>query len=201
MFGDPVTNSKGWEVKKGVKCCEKITVGVVVKPASNYVKSGVIALRSLNVKPNRIDTSDVVYFSEEDNSNKLAKSKLNKGDVVVVRTGNTGTAAVIPKELDGCNCIDLLIASPKNELNSIYLSNFINSERGKQAISQKEVGGIHKHFNVGALKEMIIPVPPLSIQNEFENFVRLIKKERDVNNKSLKKSSELFSSLVQGAFG
>jgi type I restriction enzyme, S subunit len=155
----------------------------------------------LNVKPNRIDTSDVVYFSEKVNSNKLAKSKLKKDDVVVVRTGNTGTAAVIPEELDGCNCIDLLIARPKKELNSIYLSNFINSERGKQAISQKEVGGIHKHFNVGALKEMMIPVPSLSVQNEFENFVHLIEKEKSVVNRSLKKSEELFSSLVQGVFG
>ncbi|MDO6425233.1 hypothetical protein Q4521_22340, partial [Saccharophagus degradans] len=52
MFGDPAINNKGWELKAGSEFCSQISVGVVVRPASHYVDKGVIALRSLNIKPN-----------------------------------------------------------------------------------------------------------------------------------------------------
>jgi type I restriction enzyme S subunit len=42
----------------------------------------------------------------------LAKTRVKAGDVVLVRTGQPGTAAVIPEELDGVNAIDLLITTP-----------------------------------------------------------------------------------------
>jgi len=41
---------------------------------------------------------------------------------VLVRTGQPGTAAVIPEELDGVNAIDLLITTPcKDVVDSVYL--------------------------------------------------------------------------------
>jgi type I restriction enzyme S subunit len=179
MFGDPVNNEKGWKIKKGREYCEDFSVGVVVKPASYYVDKGVVALRSLNIKKNEISLDNVVYFSEEDN-NKLSKSKLKSGDVLVVRTGITGTAAVVPEELDGVNCIDLIIVRlDKKLVNPHYLATILNSKRGKDLINSVQVGGIQKHFNIGAIRELKIPIPPIRIQNDFEdilNKVNLIKK-------------------------
>src|SRR5690554_5775586 len=114
MFGDPVRNEKGWEMLSGNDYLSRLTVGVVIKPASYYVSEGVIALRSLNIRPNRIQLDNLVYFSKSVNENELSKSILREGDVVFVRTGMTGTAAIIPKELDGCNCIDLIVTRPKS---------------------------------------------------------------------------------------
>ena len=70
MFGDPVTNPKGWKTKKGSEICKRITVGIVVKPASYYQETGIPALRSLNVRANKIETNNLVYISNEDNENK-----------------------------------------------------------------------------------------------------------------------------------
>jgi restriction endonuclease S subunit len=201
MFGDPVRNEKGFEMLSGGQYLQKLTVGVVIKPASHYVNDGVIALRSLNIKPNRIELSDIVYFSEESNRNLLSKSILNEGDVVFVRTGNTGTAAIIPKKLEGCNCIDLIISRPNNEIMiPQYLVFFFNSEIGKRIVGSKEVGGIHKHFNVGALKKLKIPVPPLSLQNAFAKI--LVKTELVKSNleSSLNELESLYGSLSQKAF-
>jgi len=112
LFGDPVANPRSWPTVEFAQICERITVGIVVRPASYYVSKGVPALRSLNIKPGYISLEELVYFSETDNETKLAKTKLKAGDLLLVRSGQPGTAAVVPPELDGVNAIDLLIATP-----------------------------------------------------------------------------------------
>ncbi|MEC5174060.1 restriction endonuclease subunit S [Chryseobacterium nepalense] len=201
MFGTPQKNKNSWKKESGNTYCHSITVGVVVRPASYYVNDGVIALRTLNIKPNKIILDNIVFFSEENNQNKLSKSILKEGDVVFVRTGSTGTAAVIPKELNGSNCIDLIIARPNTSIiNPHYLAFFFNSEIGKKIVSSQEVGGIHKHFNVKAIKSIDIPIPPIDLQNKFGKIVeksgiliqKLEKNLIDINN--------LIGGLTQKAF-
>jgi type I restriction enzyme S subunit len=101
---------------------QSVSVGIVITPANWYVdKGGVPALRGLNVQPGRIDGSNMVEISHEGNRENL-KSRLSAGDVVVVRTGQAGTAAVVPAELDGSNCIDLLIIRPGKNTDSSFLT-------------------------------------------------------------------------------
>lgn len=201
MFGDPVRNEKGWDVGTSSSYAEKVMVGVVVKPASHYVESGVIALRSLNIKPNRIDLNDLVYFSKESNDGMLSKSKLQANDVVVVRTGKTGTAAVIPQELEGANCIDLIIVRPKPDiLNPKYLASLLNSERGIKLVSGLEVGGIQKHFNVGALNKIPFPLPPIDKQIQFATIVEKVEALKTRYQQSLNDLENLYGALSQQAF-
>ncbi|MDE2223158.1 MAG: restriction endonuclease subunit S, partial [Candidatus Omnitrophica bacterium] len=120
---------------------------------------------------------------------------------VVVRTGQTGTAAVVPPELDGINCIDLIIIRPKiKKLNPHYLSFLLNSDMGKKIISSKEVGGIQKHFNIGSIKNLGIPLPPLPEQQRFAEFVQKIEKLKEKQRQSEAELQNLFNSLMQKAF-
>jgi len=201
MFGDPVRNEKGWEMLSGNDYLSRLTVGVVIKPASYYVSEGVIALRSLNIRPNRIQLDNLVYFSKSVNENELSKSILREGDVVFVRTGMTGTAAIIPKELDGCNCIDLIVTRPKSGvINPQYLVFFFNSDIGKRIVSAKEVGGIQKHFNIGALRKLEIPVPPIELQTQFAQIVEKTEALKTQYQQSLQELENLYGSLSQKAF-
>jgi type I restriction enzyme S subunit len=201
MFGDPVRNERGWKVLSGNDYLSKLTVGVVIKPASYYVNDGVIALRSLNIRPNRIQLNNLVYFSKSANETELSKSILYEGDVVFVRTGMTGTAAIIPKELNGCNCIDLIITRPKHGvINPHYLVFFFNSDLGKRIVSAKEVGGIQKHFNIGALRKLKIPVPPIELQIKFSQKAAKIEILKTQFEQSLQELENLYGSLSQRAF-
>ena len=201
MFGDPVRNEKRWETGTSSVYAEMVTVGVVVKPASYYVESGVIALRSLNIKPNRIASNDLVYFSQEANDDVLSKSRLQTDDVVVVRTGKTGTAAVVPAHLDGANCIDLIIVRPKRrKIHPQYLTCLLNSERGIALVASREVGGIQKHFNVGALNKIPFPLPPIDLQNRFAAIVKNVEGLRSRYQQSLTDLESLYGALSQKAF-
>lgn len=201
MFGDPVMNPQGWERKVCKSLCSRITVGIVVQPASHYKEKGVPALRSLNIKQNSISTDSLVFFSQTDNETKLSKTRVRSGDVVLIRTGQPGTAAVIPDELDGVNAIDLLITTPRQEVvNSVYLCHFFNSASGKQLVLSSQVGQIQKHLNVGILNESPVLTPPLPLQQEFARRVEAIERLKTTHRESLTQLNALFASLQHRAF-
>lgn len=159
-----------WLVKSMKHVVPNLTVGIVVTPAKYYEESGVPCLRSLNITTGLIDTDDLVFISEE--SNELhKKSKVYEGDIVVVRTGQAGTAAIIPKELDGINCIDLLIIRKSEMITPGFLYFFINSSVTRKQIDTQAVGAIQAHFNTTMLGNLVIPVPPVEEQESIEEYL------------------------------
>ena len=154
----------------------ELTVGYVGTMGKEYSEEGITFLRSLNIKPFSFDLSDIKYIPESFHR-QLKKSELHTNDVVIVRTGAPGTCAVIPQELDGCNCADLVIVRPNLDLvDPYFLCAFINSW-GRAQISNVKVGAVQKHFNVTSAEEMLIPKLRLDLQKAIAEIVR------DINNK------------------
>jgi type I restriction enzyme S subunit len=148
----------------------EITVGIVVTPAKYYVDDGITCLRSLNISRGDINLDELVFISKE--ANELhRKSKIFKNDIVVVRTGQTGTAAIIPAQLDGTNCIDLLIIRRSDRLLPKFVYYYLNSWA---AISQAEilsVGAIQAHYNTATLAELVFPAAPLAEQAQIVDYL------------------------------
>jgi type I restriction enzyme S subunit len=159
-----------WNVEPCGSICKEIIVGIVIRPAQYYKPSGVPVLRSANVKENAIDFSDLVYMSEKDNDS-LSKSRLFAEDLVTVRTGYPGTTAVIPPELDGCNCVDIVISRPDaRQIRSKFLALWINSDFGKKQVLEGQGGLAQQHFNVGEVRKLLVKVPTIEEQSRIENF-------------------------------
>lgn len=144
------------------------TVGIVVQPAQLYADDGVPVLRGLNVGEGEVNRIDLRFISFEANR-AHSKSILHEGDVVVVRTGQAGAAAVVPDWAVGGNCVDLLLVRPGTGLDSKYLAYWLNSGHTSRQVEEFSVGAIQSHYNVGALNELDVAVPPL---NEQQRIVR-----------------------------
>ena len=122
--------------------------------------------------------AEVVYLSEAGHREN-AKSTLRAGDVVVVRTGQAGAAAVVPAELDGANCIDLLIIRRSRKLRPRFLEYVLNSDWTAKHIGEHSVGSIQSHFNVAALREVAVPAPPIEVQDRHvEELDRFTERHR-----------------------
>ncbi|RYG97219.1 MAG: restriction endonuclease subunit S [Alphaproteobacteria bacterium] len=175
----PVPES--WEVVRCEEVCETTSVGIVVQPTQYYVPSGVPALRSQNVRVDRMQMEPMVYISEAANNGPVAKSKLRTGDVLIVRTGaNLGMSCVLPEKFDGCNCIDMLfIRTIPSRLNGSFLSRYINSEEAKKQVGAGKTGMAQPHFNVGTVKRIFVPLPPLKEQNEIVRCLEQIDQKHD----------------------
>ena len=161
---------EGWEVKSLKNISPEITVGIVVEPSKYYEAVGVPALRSLNVQPGSIKFDNFVFISNESNA-VLSKSRLCAGDLVSVRSGQPGTTTIIPPELDGCNCIDLIIIRKPKIDSEKFLCWYLNSDSAKYQFSEGTGGAIQQHFNVGTAMKLLIPTPPLVEQITIANFL------------------------------
>ncbi|XXY48581.1 restriction endonuclease subunit S [Sorangium sp. So ce269] len=160
--------------------CTEITVGIVIQPARWYVppNQGVVALIMKNVQRGWIDMGDVTYISHEGHS-AHSKSILRKGDVIAVRSSGsverTGDAAVVPAELDGANCIDLLIARPGPGLLPEYVCEYLNAPTTRSVLVGTSSGTMQKHLNVGALKKLRIPAVGTDEQQRVVGQLRELK--------------------------
>lgn len=158
-----------WERRKLGDLCTRITVGHVGSMASRYKESGIPFLRSLNVKRGRLDLSSLKYIDEEFHA-ELAKSQLGPGDLVIVRTGEPGTAALIPDGLGAMNCSDLVIVTPRPEVDARFLCYAIN-ETAQAFVRARTVGAVQQHFNVGSAKELELSLPPYPVQRALSGLL------------------------------
>ncbi len=174
-----------------------VTVGIVITPAKWYVETGgTPALRGLNVKPGFISTGDLVQISAEGHAENR-KSRLNTGDVVVVRTGQAGAAAVVPAELDGANCIDLIVVRPGRKLSPRYLQYVLNSDYASARVTEHSVGSIQAHFNVGAMKQIPIPSIPRTEQDEIVRLLDIRVGALDLLHRKLDRQEQLLTERRQ----
>lgn len=176
-----------------------LTVGYVGTMADEYVDEGVPFLRSLNIEPYFINSNYMKYISENF-SLKLKKSQLQKGDVVIVRTGKPGTCAVVPEALDGANCSDLVIVRPyKNIINPFFLSAYINVMANNQIYSNL-VGAVQQHFNVTSAKKLVLTIPSINEQNKVAQFLKNINKKIFLNDKAASELKKVVVSLFESYF-
>jgi type I restriction enzyme S subunit len=180
-----------WAARPCAELSDRIMVGVVIRPTQYYVRHGIPAFRSANIREDGISDLDFVFISEKSNA-LLAKSQTRAGDVLTVRTGYPGTSAVVRPRHAGANCIDILITRPSaSALDSDYLAIWVNSSFGKKQVLRNQGGNAQKHFNVGDMRNLIVAVPPLPEQRAIAAALsdvdallggldRLIAKKRDL---------------------
>lgn len=161
---------KEWVATKLKYIAPRITVGVVVMPSQYYADNGVPALRSLNVGNMTLILNNLVYFSPQSN-NLLAKSKLQTDDLVAVRTGVPGATAVITPDLDGANCIDLILIRKSDRFLSRFVAFAMNSRICQEQIKLHSDGAIQQHLNIETARNLNLALPPLDAQEAIVAFL------------------------------
>ena len=161
---------EGWRLVRLKHVSEEITVGVVVMPSQYYAAEGVPALRSLNVRKMLISMDNLVYFDERSNA-ALSKSILREDDLVVIRTGKPGTTAVVGKEQEGINCIDLILIRKSDRFLSRFLAYVMNSSICKLQYSKGTEGALQQHLNVETAGNLQIALPPVDEQASIMTFL------------------------------
>ena len=172
---------ESWKNSTVGRACRDVKVGIVIKPSQYYTdkEEGTPAFRSANVRENHIDDFDWVYLNRAGMENN-SRSIVHTGDVLVVRSGNPGTACVVSERFDGYNAIDILIAVPDHkQISSEFLCNYTNSPFGKTLILENKRGMALAHFNVKGYSELPIRVPELDEQTEIVRILdNLLAKEQ-----------------------
>ena len=169
---------ESWSWRTFESASNEITVGYVGPMAKEYLATGIPFLRSMNVRPFRFEPCNLKFISSQFH-HTILKSRLRPGDVAIVRSGNSGVACVIPESLPEANCSDLVILRPNKDLDSTYACVFMNSTAAQAHVNAVKVGIAQGHFNVGSMKNTLIPLPPITEQQEIVRRVGALLKTAD----------------------
>lgn len=169
---------------------------------NEYVPEGIPFLRSQNVREDRFDQHGLLFISPAFHE-RLVKSRLMPGDVVIVRSGNVGTACVIPESLGESNCADLVIIQRPEAIDPYYAALYMNS-LARSRVRAGRVGVALTHFNTQSVAELPVPVPPMSEQKrivaEAQRLMSIVDALETALTEGLKRVSRLRSSILTTAF-
>ena len=201
MFGDPVTNPKGWEVvelKDLIDPKDKLNYGVV--QPGDHDESGVPLIRSGDLSDNTPEVTDLRRVSEKIDL-KHKKSRLVGNEILIACVGSIGRVGWVSKDMVGWNIARAVTRIPlKGGVNREYVYRYLQSpfvqgyfERETRAVAQPTL-------NVGLIAKTPIALPPSKLQNEFLIRYSKIKAYRERLTDKLLDQESLISSLSQKAF-
>ncbi|MGE0467859.1 MAG: restriction endonuclease subunit S [Nitrospira sp.] len=182
---------KEWEVKPLKLISPRQSVGLVINPSTYFDKAGTVPLLvGSNISENAIESTTANRITKA-SSELLPASRLVAGDLVTVRVGEPGVTAVVPPELDGCNCASMMIVRQHPSFDSQWLCWMMNSQHGRRQVEHVQYGTAQKQFNISHAVDFLYPVPPLSEQRAIATALsdvdgllggldRLIVKKRDL---------------------
>ena len=199
MFGDPVTNPKGWEIRAIDELCLEIVDCVNRTAPTVDGPTPYKMIRTTNVRNYTLDTDNVRYVDEETYRSWVRRLTPEVGDIVFTREAPAGEAAVIrtnEKIFLGQRTMhfrpDHMIVS------SEYLLFELMGSGVKSQINKMHAGSTVTHLSVPECKKFKIRVPPLELQMQFESirdtFLKVRKMVVDASDTSL------FESVSQKAF-
>ncbi|WP_017733002.1 restriction endonuclease subunit S [Nafulsella turpanensis] len=199
MFGDPVTNPKGWERKELSRILSFLTSGS--RGWSKYYSdNGDIFLRIQNVGYNQLRLDDLT-FVEAPESAESKRTKVEAGDVVLSITADLGRTAVIPPTFPKAHINQhLAILRLNDEVNPYYVSAYIATSGGQTLFQILNKGGVKAGLNFDDIRSYEIMLPPFELQNLYYRRLNIIEEQKKQAEESLQKSEELFNSLLQRAF-
>lgn len=196
MFGDPVTNPKGWEIKK------LGDVGTLGRGKSKHRPRNDPSI--LGGKYPLIQTGDVsnagLFITDYDstyNEQGLKQSKLwDKGTLCITIAANIAKVGI----LDFAACFpDSVVGFKSEQASSVFIYSWMGFLQ--DIIEEQAPVSAQKNINLRILRDLDIIFPPLELQKKYESAVLNIQIEINRVTEVNLKSEELFNSLVEGVFG
>ena len=198
MFGDPVSNPKGWEK---LELGKAIDVRDGTHDSPKYVEKGYPLVTSKNIKNGELVLDNVNYISQEDYNKINNRSKVDVGDIIMPMIGTIGNPLLVDFEVNfAIKNVALFKFNDKSIITNIMLLNLLNGHFLERFSSLNNKGGTQKFVSLGDIRKMLVPIPPITLQNQFAERVTLIEEQKTIAQASLLKSEELFNSLLQKAF-
>jgi len=203
MFGDPVTNEKGWDIKQLRVLSLLITKGSSPTwQGVNYTddESQVLFITSENVRKGYLDFSKRKYLEKKFNELQN-RSILKCGDLLVNIVGaSIGRAAVFySDEVANINQAVALVRC-NEEVCLTYLCYYLNSPKALQMYDEMQVDVARANLSLKNIGDLAIIYPPLPLQNQFAEIVAEIEEQKALVKKAVDETQYLFDSLISRYF-
>ena len=197
MFGDPVTNEKGWEVKPLKDVCDKIGDGLHGTP--QYDENGLIPfINGTNLENGRIRITDRTQYVNEIEAQKF-HIEMNDATVLLSINGTLGKTAlykgenvILGKSVCYCNLKEMILTT--------FMMALMQTTAFKQFLEDNSSKSTIKNVGLKAIRGFGIILPPLPLQQTFASKIEAIEKQKELIKQSLGEVETLFNSRMDFYF-
>lgn len=196
MFGDPVKNEKGWEVKKLGDIGSCCSGGTPSRSHPEYFEGDIIWYSAGELND--------LYLGES--IEKITESALNNSSAKLCKAGSlfvgmydTAAFKMGIATVDSCSnqaCANVTL----NDNNNVIWLYFTLLFMKEEALKNRH-GARQKNLNLGYIKNFNIPVPPLPLQQQFASKIEAIEQMKEETKKALQEAETLFQARMDYWFG
>ena len=207
MFGDPLTNPKGFRTRKLKEFYDSDKTGTKCGPFGSalkkdeFVESGVPVWNMSNISLTGEFIDSPSLWITEDKFEDLESYKVLQGDVIISRAGTVGKMGVITskhgKSIISTNLIRVRFGEELLPLYFVCLMTYC-----KTRLKRLKVGddGSFSHMNTGILDNLEFPYPPIEEQRKYMKFREELNLQINYLNQLKVEQQSNFHSLMQKAF-
>ena len=159
-----------WDIGILNELCDKIVDCPHSTP--KYSSSGVLVVRNFNIRDGRLKLDPASYTSEEEYRERIKRAVPQEGDVLFSREAPIGEACLVPSRTRLClGQRTMLLRSDPARLNNAFLVYTFYSENIRRIMLSKATGVTAKHLNVGDVRRLQVPLPPISEQQGIAHML------------------------------
>lgn len=198
MFGDPVENEKGWEVKKLSEVCHSITDGDHMPPPKTNEGIPFLTISNINKEVRKLDFSDTFFvpYSYYDALKEDRKPKEN--DLLYTVTGSYGIPVVVDGKSLFCFQRHIALLRPDlKKLLTLYLCYWCLCSSIKHIADRVANGIAQKTVSLTSLRRFSIILPPLPLQHSFAQKIEQIEQQKAAIQKTITDLETLLAARMQ----
>lgn len=196
MFGDPSRNPKQWEIVKFSK------IGELARGKSKHRPRNDPKL--LGGKYPLIQTGDVANskgyvtkFTQTYSELGLKQSKMwHKGTLCITIAANIARTGILT--FDACFPDSIVGFTPNNYTNIEYIQHWLSFLQ--KALEENAPESAQKNINLEILENLNVPLPPITLQNEFSKIVKSVEQMKEYQEHSKEYFENMFNVLIQKSF-
>ena len=133
-----------------------------------YINEGFPLITSKNIKDGFIDFTDLNYITKEDFDKISQRSYVDNGDILMPMIGTIGNPIVVRKDREfAIKNVALIKFFNESRVNRYYLKEILASTFFNEHYKNSSSGSTQKFISLSFIRNLQIPLPPLSIQQEI----------------------------------
>lgn len=201
MFGDPVTNEKGWKLKKmGEVCAQKSKIARASKKFTSNSPIEYIDISSVDNISKTITTTTSYIFSE---APSRAQQIVEYGDILIslVRPNLQNIAIVLYNKNNLVGSSGFCVIRTEQQTIKEYLFYVIRSSHFTDFLMQRVSGANYPAVREEDVKSFTLPIPPLSLQQQFASKIESIEKQKSLVQQSIVETQTMFDYTMDKYFG
>ena len=198
MFGDPVENEKGWEVKKlNEIVSDNCSISYGIVQPGDGVENGVPVVRPVDMTKTFVSRKGLKNTTKEI-SDSYKRTILKGNEILMCVRGTTGLISMATPELQGCNVtrgIAPIECGPTCDKWFVFYQ--ILNPAIQHHIAEYTRGIALKQINMKDVRDIPLCLPPLSLQRLFAQRIEQIEREKSEVQKSIQDLETLLASRMQ----